>query len=587
MKRVQVLAPLLVLLSAPIQADVSLFVGSPGAPGDVWILDESRILAPELLPELTGIRLLPIDVVGRTRVDKLRGDVPHLRADMPEGTRVLLPSGRCLYRYRREVEDGAQRFGFFGVEPDGRARPLGELSGTGPAGLEDPLEGRLAVSSDGLGLLLSTTLQAGGDLYEIDLQTGAWTLRTAELEPRAFQPDGVCLTSGFGAALTGSELLRFDRLPAAQASQVRFEGAHPAFLGTELICSADGSTIALRAGDGPTQSYIYVAQATGDALRISDTPQDIVDAGFLPASVTGPRMALSPDGKIAAWIVQQPDSRELFVVNTGADAPLDVQVTRNANFQDTLNDSGVIAFVSAGELLLVAGEGDGGEVPEIEEAEVFCVDFSGALSDPTVANLSRTLTTLTPPFDYGRLTTEDGIFLLESGDVLAHDPGQPDVPGRIVSIGPAGPTVLFPEVEQIEWAESVATHMLAKVQLASAEGGSRLLDIAPSGQVSSVRAPGLEISRHAVHAQSGLLTAVLVDDTGGEYLGRAGVMGQGGALLVPFPVAFGPTLGFTLSGSIVASFTSTGGDYFMIWPDQGPLRLLWPAPLQGHLLPAH
>jgi len=297
-------------------------------------------------------------------------------------------------------------------------------------------------------------------------------------------------------------------------------------------------------------------------------------------------MALSPDGKIAAWIVQHDDSRELFALNTSVDTPVDVQITRNANFQDTLNDSGVIAFVSPTELLLVAGKGDGRNLPGIEEAEVFCVDFSGGLSDPTVANLSRTLNNLTPPFDYGRLTTEEGIFMLEDGHVIALDPGQSDVAGSIVSVGPSGPTTLVRDIDRLDWAESVGAHTLAKVQLAGQDGDSTLLDIAPGGQVTMTKAPELDISRHTVHAQGGRLTAVLTDDTGEEYLARVGIMGQGGALLVPVPLQFGPTLAFTSSGSVAASCIFPDGDFFLVWPEQGPLRLLWPEPLHGHILPA-
>jgi hypothetical protein len=534
---------------------------------------------------------LPIDVVGRTALTLLLESQPQFRADLPGGTRVVLPSGRCLYRYRRDLNDGTSMFGLFSIEPDGHARPLGELQGTGPNPQSDPLQGRFALSSDSRALVLASTVEAGGDLLELDLDTGAWFTRTTLLPPQEFQPDGLCLVASFGAAQTTSGLVRYERLPGAQGALVGFSGtgSPPTWVGGGIVCSADATTIAFAAGAGPDAAYIYVAQSTGNVVRASYSVQAIADVGFLPASASGPRIALSPDGSIAAWIVEEADSRECFVVDTGVPAPAEIQLTRDQNFLDTLNDSGVIVFASGDRMLLTVGEDDEAAVPGLEQAEVFSVDLSVAGADPVISNLSRTLNTIAPPFDYGRLETESGIFLLDTGDVLAHDPGDQDllIPGRVIKVSQAGPTTMFSNADKLDWAENVGGHIFAKVQMGGPGAQFRLLDIDSAGSMSISNAPDLERSRYAIRPQGSLLTAVMANDSGGEFLGRVGLAGQGGMLLVPFPALFGPTLGFTPSGSVAASVVHPSGTFFFVWPATDPPHLLWPQPLPGFVLPSN
>jgi len=570
-------------------ADVSIFVATPGSGGDVWTLNENQTAPPIIHPELTGIHLMPIDVVGRTALTRLLESQPQFRADLPEGTRVVLPSGRCLYRYRRDLNDGTSMFGIFSIEPDGHARPLGEILGTGPSAQSDPLNGRFALSGDSRALVLASTVEAGGDLFELDLDTAEWSLRTALLPPQEFQPDGLCLVASFGAAQTTSGLVRYERLPGAQGMLVGFSGpgAPPTWVGGGIVCSADATTIAFAAGAGPGAAYIYVAQATGNAVRASYTAQVIADIGFLPASTSGPRIALSPDGSIAAWIVEEADSRECFVVDTGVLAPAEIQLTRDQNFLDTLNDSGVIVFVSGDRMILVVGEDDEAAVPGLEAAEVFCVDLSDPNAPPVISNLSRTLNSIAPPFGYGRLETESGIFLLDTGEVLAHDPGDDLVSGRVISVSQAGPTTMFSNADELDWADNVGGHIFAKVQMSGPVPQFRLLDIDSVGSMSISNAPDLDRSRYAIRTQGGLLAAVMTNDLGGEFLGRVGVAGQGGMLLVTFPAVYGPTLGFSSSGSVAASVEHPSGAFFFVWPVTDPPHLLWPQPLPGFVLPSN
>ena len=138
-----------------------------------------------------------------------------------------------------------------------------------------------------------------------------------------------------------------------------------------------------------------------------------------------------------------------------------------------------------------------------------------------------------------------------------------------------------------DWAENVGGHIFAKVQMSGPGAQFRLLDFDSVGSMSISNAPDLDRSSYAIRTQDGLLAAVMANDFGGEFLGRVGVAGQGGMLLVTFPAVYGPTLGFTPSGSVAASVEHPSGAFFFVWPVTDPPHLLWPQPLPGFVLPSN
>ena len=124
-------------------------------------------------PALQGIVLLPIECVGRTRLQEF-SEARCRRIEIPGAARLQLPREQgSLYRYKRS-DDAGVAFGFLWIDPQGRARSVYERNGTGPTGSDDPLSRRVAVTRDGGAFLIATSPAAEGDLIEVsgDIKAG-------------------------------------------------------------------------------------------------------------------------------------------------------------------------------------------------------------------------------------------------------------------------------------------------------------------------------------------------------------------------------------------------------------------------------
>lgn len=191
-------------------AQATLFKGPPGGEGDVLVFAAPGP-AHARPPELQGIVLLSVDATGRSDFTRFQPDQPRLLSDVPLATRLVLPQDHgSLYRYRREREGGAD-FGYFVVRANGLASFLVAFPGTGPAGSDDPIPAPVAVSSAGDAFLVATSTAAGGDLFEIEVESGAVQPLTAGLPPLDVLPQGLALMPRWGVALTSRGPLRFLR----------------------------------------------------------------------------------------------------------------------------------------------------------------------------------------------------------------------------------------------------------------------------------------------------------------------------------------------------------------------------------------
>lgn len=573
---------LLVLSSGVVHAQVAIIERDFGQPtGNVVVLRSGARPG-----SLQGIQLLPSDVVGRTRLQELLPGTTR-REEIPGATRLILPEERgSLYKYRRVAATGGATFGYFLVDPAGEARTLFELSGTGALGSDDPLPGRVAVDSSGKTALLASSLDAGGDLWELDLVTGRVTNRTPDVAPRSFKRAGLALLGGFGIAVADDGVYRFPRVNGGRAREVSMPSAVVMY-GPDVVTSADGTSAAFLAGDSINRALVFTCRASGDALQASATPMRIPNAGFLPESATGPHLALSSDGSWVAWR-REGSSSELFVRETRpGPRPGDLQVTGDAHFDDTLNDTGVIAFFGTNSLFAVVGkEDDDG----IDKADAFRIDLApGSL---TASNLSRTSGIVRPPFDYGTLDTSNGLYQVGASQpaFFAHDD---DGGGRLIRFGTSGDVqVVLGLVDSLDCLRIAGDHLVAEVTRPPGVdhplAESLNLVQVPLGAPGALVLPlptGTRVSRESTLASGGVFGGVLELQTGGEWLGRMAVPNAAGSILGTTPRNFGPTTALTPDGILYASVLSGTRQLFLSWSGIG-VQLLRNSPGGSFVLPS-
>jgi len=587
--------PLALLCLAPLASagQVTTFVGPPGGIGDVRIAPEDGLAPATTVAGLAGVRLLPIDASGRSALTQLLPDQPSLRDDVAGlapglGGRIALPAEQgSLYRFRRDESGGAATFGLFLVGPSGAPAIVLELPGAGPAGDADPLLPRIGVDATGSAALVGTTVAAGGDLFELDLAAGTSTNRTSNLAPLTLDDAGGRLLVGWGTAVAQEGLVRFARTPGALAEMVAVPNvAAPAFWDGGIAVSADSSTAATVAGAGPTATHVICYGPSGDGHALDTVPAELKGAGFFPDSTAGPYLALSTDGSTAAYVDVRvapggEKKREAWMTPTApqpGDAPQ--QITADGKFIDTLDETGLIGFVSGDTMVLGVGELGDPDIPgstSIDGVDVYRVTLNAG-GTTTITNLSLTSGDTTEPFTEGEISTEKGLFLLPGGDLLALN-RQQEVLGRVDPSLP-GLQPLLPQTKDVVSVHRAGGSLLVHVRHASASIDQRLhaYDIAGGTLTQFGSLPsGVVIERHALRSDG---TAAFVIRLGlKEWLGRIDLANLTGALATPLPIVFGGALAFTPAGGLALTVGAPAGPaYQLVWTAAGGVALL-PAPL--------
>ena len=564
--RIRPLISLLFLTSGAASAQLSLFQGSPGQPGNVLVLGTPD----ERPPELQGIVLLPIECVGRTRLQEFAETRCRRIADVPGAARLLLPREQgSLYRYRRSNGAGAA-FGFLWVDPQGRARVLHERRGTGPAGTDDPLTRRVSVTRDGTALLFATSPAAEGDLYEVALATGFTTNRTEAIDPQDFQRNGVFLLDTFGVAVSRTGVYRFGRGPFEQAEVLAPPGGQ-SWYGPDLAASADRSTVAFLFGEDEENAFVCVLNSSGPVRQVSARAMEIAGAGYLPEVEGGPTLALSSDGSYVAW--RTSSSREAFVRETGTGSrPGDIHVSGDATLESTLNDTGVLAFFDADSLLFAAGrEGSEG----VERGDLFRIDLTRGSSSFAVTNLTRTSGQSRPPFDYGTLRVSDGLHFVPGavGALLLHQ-RRDDKRGYLRWVTPTG-TVrsVLEDVESLDTLEVAGAHLVATVTRPAGVDDPlvdrlRLVQIPRDGSAALdlLLPDGCMLSRQVGSRSHDRFAGVLEFATF-ESIGRIRLPSAAGLSTSSQGLFFGPTTGLLGDGSFVGTTTIAGLPLVFRWSD--------------------
>jgi hypothetical protein len=418
------------LTAGLLSAQATVFHGPAGGPGDVWVHSAPKTPGTRP-PELQGIVLLPIDAAGRTDFTQFLPDQPRLRQDVPFASRLILPQGQgSLYRYRKSTPAGAD-FGFFIVRPDGMAAFLAAFPGSGATGTNDPIPSPVAIAGQGDGMLVATTVAAGGDVFLIEFGSAQARNLTAGMARSERDATGSDPPADLGFRPDRS---RAPALPAQRRSDDRRAArvAHGREHDRPQSRRARrGHALLLRPGHGQEARRQHgrahrrhgqrprprVHSRQHGTLGVRERrPAPIANPGF--GTFDGPTLALSPDGKRAAWktMVQTPTvtgecfSRKVPVQPT----PPELQITADQNFTNTLNDTGVIAFFDPNSVVLIVGEFNG--VLGIEKADVFRATFPIGAGAPQFTNLTNSSGDTTVPFlSKGDLNTADGIYQLPGG----------------------------------------------------------------------------------------------------------------------------------------------------------------------------
>lgn len=552
-------------LAAPAGAQVSIFQPAATGAGDVLVLDTGFDSRPS---ELQGIELLSLDCIGRTRFDELGAESCRRLSDVPGAARLSLPRERgSLYRFRRRDAAGAA-YGYFLVDRGGGAFPLFELRGTGPAGLDDPLTRRVAVARDGRSMLVASSPEAGGDVYEVELTRHGSVNRTEDVPPLDVQRNGLALLADFGAVLTTGGVFRFQRQPFAQVEALALPTPRNWF-GADLVASGDQSTVAFAAGTGQDRALLFTLGRSGPILQASERSMPVRGAGYLPDAQGGPWMALSSDGSFLAWCSDE----ELYVHETGVAArPADLHLSGDAVLESTLNDTGVLAFFDGDSLLFAAGrEGSEG----VEKGDLFRIDLTRGASTYSVTNLTRTSGQSAPPFDYGTLRVRDGLRLVPggAGELLLHE-RRPDEHGFLRRVTPDGTvSTVFDHVSAFETAE-VAGRFLA-VTVVRPPGVDdpllerrSLLQLPLAGLVPQpiLLPAGSRLTRR-VGSRSLDRFAGVLEVAGSEQIGRIALPAPLGFGTTAQGLVFGPTTSAMVDGSFVGTTTILGIPLVFRWSD--------------------
>jgi hypothetical protein len=570
------------LLAGSAFGQVTLFQGPPGLAGDVLVLGAVNPRPPEL----QGIVLLPIECVGRSTLLEFSEGRARRMTDVPGAARLLLPREMgSLYRYRR-ADDAGAAYGYMWVDARGRAKSVYERRGTGASGSDDPLSRRVSVTRDGSAFLCATGTAAEGDLIEVNLATGSIVNRTEAIEPQDFQRNGVLLLDNFGVGLSRNGILRFERGAFDQAEVLVPPGSNDTWYGPDLVFSADRTTVAFLFGEEEKKARVCVLNASGPFRIVSTRSMEVRGAGYLPEVPGGPTMALSSDGSFVAWRNEE-SSREAFVCETGTRSG-DVHVTGDATLENTLNDTGVLAFVGPSALFFAAGRG-GSE--GVERADLFRIDLSRGSTGFGVTNLTQTSGQTRPPFDYGTLRASDGMRLVPGagGAMLVHQ-RRDDRRGYLRWVSPAGEVrSVIEDVEALESVECAGAYLVATVRRPAGiddpfEDSLRLVQIPRDGTApSDLLLPiGGRLTRQAGSRSQDRFAGVIELGTY-ESIGRLRLPSLIPISSLSTGLVFGPTTGQLEDGSFVGTTIVNGLPMVFRWGDDELTALS--TGVDGFLLP--
>ena len=331
-----------------------------------------------------GADLLPLELVGAPRRDRLLLQVPRpSRPDDPL-THVTLPSGGALYRVAL-----AQGQALLHAGADGSL----ELLAAAPELLP-----QAAVASDGSRVLLATPPSHGGDLLSVDLATGASINLTASLPAQEVEPASLRISAEGAFWVTAGVLWR---APAGSAPKPVGLGLPGLPVLPDLALSADGRRAAVVAGSEDKQladRHVAVVDLAGGVKVVTSGPGDWDTPGT--DHPLGPFVALSADGSRVVWrgTVQ---TQELFLAEVDLPTAGPKQLSVEPQFPAYIDNAGVLGFKPDGRLSFFAGDVTISGVDQQEmigAADLYLAEVPVA-GTPTFVNMSVTSGQVSPPYE--------------------------------------------------------------------------------------------------------------------------------------------------------------------------------------------
>lgn len=580
------LAAVAVSAAAPASAaSVSVWAGSSGAPGTVRVYDalDGSWFVP---PGLAGIELLPLSASGRTAVDEQREDRARVHVDVAPATRVRLPAGAgSLYQFRR-VDAEVVVHGLMLVDPQGVARSLFERPAAGGVG---PFVPSVACAPNGALVAIATTVDAGGDVWQLDLATGTATNRTASLPPLVLGPNSIALGSSLALAVSPSGAWRFDPLAPGDAQPVPIEGEAFTWFRAEAVASPSSTAFAFVGGSGPQLAEVLVARASGPALSTGAPRSTVEPAGFVPDAANGPWIAVADDGATCAWRSSDGHgySRELFLARTAATASTasTQHVTRDELFEPYLDEVGTLVFVPGGALLF--GAGDPGLLGSTiyGRMDLFRAQLDG--SGLALANLSGTSGDPTPPFvAYPTLDPARIVWHAPQQRFLVHEPE--GVSGRLLQVtaqAGAGLGVISEELTTLDLLETLGDEVLLALEDGEEEQGLERVESGEGETEELYEYSSTTAFSRGVAGPDGWYAFVLREGAT-EFVGEVHAATGVVRILTSRPLVYGTSFGFASDRTLFVSVGVPGGpSIFLAWPAQGPVRRLSAQPITGFVLP--
>jgi hypothetical protein len=302
-----------------------------------------------------------LNITGLQEVLPVDRSVPQPRLELDtEFQGVALPGGLgTLYSFHRKLTGTS---GLLQITPGGKLTTLVEVPGI----YQDTLANRVALTPDGkFGAALQDSesvllFRTDGGTFgssgkaSIDVSPAAGVVTV--IKPRSLTFVGTWLYC-VGAVTSGADLLlrapADGSTPLKQVSLPKISDKVPAHISDGLAASADGSTLAVLAGAGPSErDLLAVAAAAGTVTNLTQKPGTIAERGDQIGLTNGAQLALSTKGTLAAYVV---DGQELYVVKTdGSMKP--VHVTKELQFNAAVVIQLNLIFVSDSDLLWMAGD---------------------------------------------------------------------------------------------------------------------------------------------------------------------------------------------------------------------------------------
>lgn len=527
-------------------------------------LDLTAVTAgvPQLVAD--DVEPLRLELLGVARRDRFASGAPRpvpRQGLVPD--HVRLPDGRRVWRARRA---GLDRLLVLG--------PGAELSEAFAAAAGETIAPGVAVSLDGARLAAAVDGPGGAHVALVDLASGA----SASLAAPGLLPTSLRLRGGRAWFVDESGVVHsVDVASLAVTSSPLPLGPGETAL-ADLAVGLDGSRAAVVAEAAPELRRVLAVAASGAVTLVTPTPGDYdTPCHECPG---GPLIAVAPDGSAVAFR-EETDGLEPFrdVVVRALAAPQPQTVTGDAAFIDTLNDVGVISFVSPTLVTFLLGERgeDAGVVLDSADAFAATLDASGAATG--YANLTGTSNDASAPFTVpGQLEVLDvALDPLGARVLWVVDPQGGDA--ELLVSPPSGtgaPVTVVTDLEAVPLLRAVGDTIVSTAPPSEDlfPPGSTRIDVFPPLAVGSPRllgvvAPDIDVSRFAANASDTELALVVSVHPTTELGVVVDTASGAAAALTSGLFAWGPGLAYDAAGTLVSAVGVPGASIVVAWAGPG------------------